>query len=307
MRSYRTFVDHVWIVRDVATGARLMVAGSSAVVGRPEPFTVRIEPLPRLAWALRRTHMWPDQTKSEIRTLLLCFNRLWRHPELQAAGDHPACAPKAQGQGQAGSAGPHMPGYCPGPGPGFLSMLSGVLCGIHRATLLDHGPASATTAAGPVVAPAPPASGPSVALMLSPGRRPLALGAAAFANAAAAGAVRPSVALPRPGHATAPSSAAGSPCGPSVPAIAAWFTPKARAKAPLHLALGSPAVALPSVMVKQATGGSLRSSSLHASPSPTARSSKAILDDVRSSSPVSAVQDLFGFDLTDIMETVWAA
>ena len=37
-----TFVTHPWLVRDAATGARMMLSGAPEVVGAPEQLTVHI-------------------------------------------------------------------------------------------------------------------------------------------------------------------------------------------------------------------------------------------------------------------------
>lgn len=52
-RLYRTFVSHPWIVRELTTGARMMLSGTATVVGMSEEQTVDIADPPELQWAVR--------------------------------------------------------------------------------------------------------------------------------------------------------------------------------------------------------------------------------------------------------------
>ena len=49
-RLYRTYVSHPWIVRELSTGARMMLSGAAAAVGMPEEAAVDITDPPQLAW-----------------------------------------------------------------------------------------------------------------------------------------------------------------------------------------------------------------------------------------------------------------
>jgi hypothetical protein len=52
-RLYRTYATHPWIVREAATGARMLVSGAAAVVGTADEQAVDITDPPALAWAVR--------------------------------------------------------------------------------------------------------------------------------------------------------------------------------------------------------------------------------------------------------------
>ena len=51
-RLYRTYCTHPWIVREVATGARMLLSGAGAVVGMAHEQTVDISDPPLLAWGV---------------------------------------------------------------------------------------------------------------------------------------------------------------------------------------------------------------------------------------------------------------
>lgn len=51
-RTYQSFVTHPWIVRDVATGARMLLNDTAAVVAQGHDSHVDIFAPPVLAWAV---------------------------------------------------------------------------------------------------------------------------------------------------------------------------------------------------------------------------------------------------------------
>jgi len=51
-RLYRTYCTHPWIVRELSTGARMMLSGAAAVVGMQEEREVAITDPPGLAWGV---------------------------------------------------------------------------------------------------------------------------------------------------------------------------------------------------------------------------------------------------------------
>lgn len=55
-RLYRTYVTHPWIVRDAASGARMLLSGAPAVVGMAVEQTVTIAEPRALAWTVRGAH-----------------------------------------------------------------------------------------------------------------------------------------------------------------------------------------------------------------------------------------------------------
>lgn len=67
VKTYSTFFNHLWIARDARSGARLLIEGAGAVVGRAKPYEALItEPGP-LPYSEERFGLWPEAAKAQIR------------------------------------------------------------------------------------------------------------------------------------------------------------------------------------------------------------------------------------------------
>ncbi|GBF97537.1 hypothetical protein Rsub_10460 [Raphidocelis subcapitata] len=75
-RLYRTYATHPWIVRELTTGARMMLSGAAAVVGMAEEQSVDITDPPELGWGLGTHRCFPGDFKTAARQLLLAHHRL---------------------------------------------------------------------------------------------------------------------------------------------------------------------------------------------------------------------------------------
>ncbi|KAI8463131.1 MAG: hypothetical protein J3K34DRAFT_527236 [Monoraphidium minutum] len=107
-RLYRTYVSHPWIVREVSSGARMMVGGAAAVVGMAEEQGVDITDPPALGWELETHRCFPEDFKRAARGLLLSHHRLAAAPPASlprgAAAGLPPFSPMRRAGGCAAAA-----------------------------------------------------------------------------------------------------------------------------------------------------------------------------------------------------------